>query len=577
MAANIFPKKEFISEMPYSESKVYDLLSGLSSSFAIFYSVRWSKRSKKWKTTWKENDFLIFNRKLGALVLEVKGGDISYKDCVFIQKNKQTGETKILSPEKKNDPLSQAIDGIYHYRNVIDEIADDLDNRFPIEAAIWMPGTAVEERINSFPLPYREIKEAVLGLSELEKGPQTIYDVFDAYNNRAKVNITDEEYEKIIAKIATDFELVEARPFKIDEMSDAFFRLTDEQTGLLDYISEQNIATIQGVAATGKTMIAKEAAKKFADKERKVLYLCFNKFLRYDLEHRFQYEGVTYMNIHQFINEYGNQDRIDLSDINDRARILQQIEWDDLDYDDVIIDEAQDFLNDEVVYFKNYVELKEGHFLVFYDKNQLLTTSEVPEWITNAECKLLLTRNCRNTYEIALSAYNVIGVELKQQIQMIKGEQPIITFVKGEPQIKLGKLIKYYLDEKEGYRPEQIAVLSLKSESNSIIKQDAKKIGGVPIVRESNNSAVFFTTASKFKGLEKEVVIIVDIDKSCFEKPEKMRDFYVACSRATQRLAFFINGNEEDVKAMADAISKTRFAPEGKIAMKTKAHIEVFD
>lgn len=32
----------------------------------------------------------------------------------------------------------------------------------------------------------------------------------------------------------------------------------------------------------------------------------------------------------------------------------------------------------------------------------------MPAWIRNSECKLLLTKNCRNTREIALTSYNVI-------------------------------------------------------------------------------------------------------------------------------------------------------------------------
>ena len=72
----------------------------------------------------------------------------------------------------------------------------------------------------------------------------------------------------------------------------------------------------------------------------------------------------------------------------------------------VFIDEAQDFVNEEILYFKTLMSLKNGRFLVFYDKNQLLTTDSVPEWIEKSECKLLLTKNCRNTKQIAKTAYN---------------------------------------------------------------------------------------------------------------------------------------------------------------------------
>ena len=56
--AHMFPSKEYISELPYSEMLVYELLSELGNSYTVFHSVQWMKRANKWKSTWKENDFL---------------------------------------------------------------------------------------------------------------------------------------------------------------------------------------------------------------------------------------------------------------------------------------------------------------------------------------------------------------------------------------------------------------------------------------------------------------------------------------------------------------------------------------
>ena len=218
------------------------------------------------------------------------------------------------------------------------------------------------------------------------------------------------------------------------------------------------------------------------------------------------------------------------------------------------------------------VELRDGHFFVFYDKNQLSTTREVPEWILNSECKLLLTKNCRNTREIALTAYNVIDVELNQKIMMISGDQTSISFVKGESLPMLARLLKMLTGDDYGYEYSDITILTLKKESDSILS-NTSKLAGIPILREKSNSAVLFTTAKKFKGLESRVVIIVDIDESSFSDDEKKRNFYVACSRATQKLALFINADDKELQAMADAISKNRFAAKGKIAMKTQAKI----
>ena len=269
---------------------------------------------------------------------------------------------------------------------------------------------------------YREAAQAVLDLSSFSRGAQAIYDVYDFYCSRDKVNISDEEFKLILDAIASDFELITSPLVKKDELDHAFLKLTKEQMGLLDYISEQRFATIQGVAGTGKTLIAKEAAKNFGNEGHKVLFLCFNKFLYAYLKKQYPYKNVTYYNIHSFIVAHSNIEE-DLSDADTRADVLERIDWSDLDYDDVIIDEAQDFHDREIIYFRDFAELKEGRFYAFYDKNQVIQTAKVPEWIEKSECRLLLTKNCRNTYEIALTAYNVIDIKLNQKIQMSKGEK----------------------------------------------------------------------------------------------------------------------------------------------------------
>ena len=112
----------------------------------------------------------------------------------------------------------------------------------------------------------------------------------------------------------------------------------------------------------------------------------------------------------------------------------------------------------------------------------------------------------------------------------------------------------------------------MKKESDSIM-YNINKLSGIPISREKSNSAVLFTTAKKFKGLESRVVIITDIDASCFNDEAKKQTFYIACSRATQKLVLFVSADDSQLKAMGDAISKNSFASKGKIAMKTQASI----
>ncbi len=568
--AHIYPQKEDLADVPYSEIRVYELLEKLPDTYYVFHSVQWAKKGSRWKTTWKENDFLILNKNLGALVLEVKGGEIECHGGVFHQINSQTREVNILNPQKKNDPLSQAIDGIYHYRRQIDNIAFNLEDRFPIETAVWFSTCKIKDKIGSFPLKYREVDGAILGDEDFQYGANAIRKVFDFYENYNKTSVSDEEFQRILDLIANDFELITAPAARKGELDHAFLKLTNEQTGLLDYISEQKNATIQGVAGTGKTLIAKEAARRFGLEGRKVLFLCFNRFLYMDLLRRYPYENVTYYNLNTFITKY--RPGFDISSAALRSAELQKISWDALDFDDVIVDEAQDFENSEILYFKDFTELREGHFFAFYDKNQLVTTREVPEWIRNSECKLLLTKNCRNTREIALTAYNVIDVELNQKVMMVDGERTGISFVKGQALLKLATLLKLLTGDKYGYEYSDIVILSLQKEENSIMN-GVNRLAGIPILKERSNTAVMFTTSRKFKGLESRVVIVTDINESCFTNSDMKKNFYVACSRATQQLVLFVNADDDQIQIMADAISKNKFAAKGRIAMKTQAKI----
>lgn len=569
MPANMFPQKEYLFDIPYAEKCVYDVLEKLPATYYVFHSVKWVKPSNKKKTTWKENDFLILNKSLGGIVLEVKGGGISYdvSQGIFVQTNTQTREENILDPNKRNDPLSQAVDGTYHYRKVLNGLRRNLDNRFPIEAAVWFSGSNIKNSIKSFPLNYREAKEAILEFNDLEKGPSVIKSIFDYYDNFAKTDITDDEFKMILDSIAQDFELIMAPGAKKGELDYAFLKLTNEQMGLLDYISEQNQATIQGVAGTGKTIIAKEAAKRFADEGRNVLFLCFNKMLYLDLQRRYPHKNITYINIHSFISKF-NEGK-DLSTKESRTFALLEIEYEKLNYDDIVIDEAQDFENEEILYFKNYMEKRDGHFFVFFDKNQVVLSSGVPEWIERSECKLVLTRNCRNTREIAQTAYNVVDTELNQKAPMISGDETTITISEKDPLQNIGCIIRTLKDK--GYQNEEITILTLQTEDTSILRNQ-RSIFGIPITKEKNNSEILFTTAKKYKGLENKAVVIIDIDETAFLNEEKKKVFYVACSRASQKLCLFVNGDNEKIKRIGKAIDEeSPFMAEALITMKTQS------
>jgi len=109
--------------------------------------------------------------------------------------------------------------------------------------------------------------------------------------------------------------------------------------------------------------------------------------------------------------------------------------------------------------------------VVIYDKNDSHTSAKEAEyhvlpWIAQSECRLLLSKNCRNTIEITKTAYSVIDYDVLQKTNDVSGEQPTILFAEKEPMKKLADIINYYMQH--GYKPDEITVLTMKTGDKSI-------------------------------------------------------------------------------------------------------------
>lgn len=564
----MFPalKSVLDDKTPMSERLVYEALEKLPQEYIVFHSVQWTKQYQRRNFTWKENDFLIFHPRHGIVVMEIKGGTISCRDGVFYQKNQVTQE--ITAIPEGSDPYTQAKNGMHYFRNMFEKMKD----RLPLMVAIWFPGCKITPDTH-LPSNYEEIKYAILDSEDLEAVSgktmeQNLRNIYKHYGADGYMALNELEVKYVIDQIAPNFDLIPSPSIVKVDLDRQFIRLSNEQNGLLDYIGEQNFAAIQGAAGTGKTVVALEAARRFADAGRKVLFLCFNSFLYEHLRDDCAHDNVKYLNIHALAAKYTTEDVLQEEK---RVEAIESIEPEDFEYDDIIIDEAQDLTNAEVIHLKMMAELKEGHFYAFYDKNQIVLKNEIPQWIHNAECKLILTRNCRNTYEIACTAYNVIDSEVNQKLNSIRGVKPMICFADSDKEAicSLEKMLKFYMNNENGYKENEITILSLHSESRSILN-GMNKISSIPFVRERDGKHVFMTTARKFKGLESKVIIIIDVDEESFSQEQRKRIFYVACSRATHRLSMLVCADQDKMKRIADAIPGKGFKDQAKVILKTK-------
>ena len=157
----------------------------------------------------------------------------------------------------------------------------------------------------------------------------------------------------------------------------------------------------------------------------------------------------------------------DLKDI-----LETEIIEDKFEYQHIIVDEGQDFgrerADDSKIlelfydYGENPVDDKKNtSFFIFYDKNQLVNSKKLPTYIQNVDSKLTLYKNCRNTKNIAATAYSLIelkpvlydkayalgglasgehGIGLSKQKYLLKASKP--------ENIALMKRVKAAFDEK---------------------------------------------------------------------------------------------------------------------------------
>lgn len=564
--AKIYPivPEEFNSS--YGEKEIFKVLKRLPDDWNIYYSVSWQKRTRHGEITWGEADFLIFNPEYGILVIEVKSGGIEFIEGKWIQ-------TRLDNYEKNGmkDPFKQADRNKYKIREEISNVLPFGEKCF-IDKAVWFPSIDKKE-LENITLPLEAKGQMILTKEDLDTPLEALKRVFKFYNAKGLTNITNKSQQSIKNIIMPNFKLVPSASNIKDEAEYVFYQLTNEQSKVLDFIADQNTVAIQGTAGTGKTFIAVEQARRFAE-NGKVLFLCFNRYLNAHLKEKCKNDNVFYYTIHSFLGTEAMGENV--FEIETGLKILDSINFERLNYKYIIIDEAQDFDKDilELLYFK-CLEYK-MKLIIFYDKNQLIFQDALPDIIKNFDCKLTLLRNCRNTEKIAESINTIFDIPMNINELNISGTMPVLHYFEDNEQLinSLENNIRKYLDTEEKiYKENDITILTLNIEETSILK-DIHSLAGYKISKVKNDTDIMFTTSRKYKGLESNIIIVVDFNMSKYESEEYKRNFYVALSRARQKLDIFTIVSDDDIKHIAKNIEDdSNLTSYAKIGRKFKMRI----
>jgi hypothetical protein len=225
----------------------------------------------------------------------------------------------------------------------------------------------------------------------------------------------------------------------------------------------------------------------------------------------------------------------------------------------LIVDEGQDLFNfDDIEILESLLEggLKEGEWYIFHDVNNQSglfvgedpdQTQEILEYLKDyAPTNIPLTTNCRNTKTILNKVQNTLHLDMGNKGTGIGPEicefkattDNASEFLKNE----ITRLLK------DGVPPDSITILSPLSYEKSLVSTLPEQIRNKIIklddfsVRSFPVEGISFSEIKDFKGLENEVVIVIDLpDPINIQTTRSKVQHYVAMSRARGLLCVIWN------------------------------------
>ena len=551
--AIMIPEKPREFQPNSREDLMFRALEKLPDEYYVVHSFQVSKVKKDGSLFDGEADFVVFHRLKGMLCIEAKTTRVLYQD----------GEWRYGSGRAMHSggPFAQARRGMYAVRDyMVEHGMGSIADQCKFLHAVWFPLVS-QDYIRRLPLPPEASRDLILteeALYDPEPWLERIFRITERGKTETTIN------ETMAASIVNEilcpkFDIAPSASFDTDTKHIIFHRLLKEQASVLNFLEEQKTAVINGAAGTGKTLVALEKAKRHALRGEKVLFLCFNAQLKDHLEKNYAHESIDYWTAAGFACSLCRTPEPDYIAAN---KILENM-WEDgsFPYQHVVVDEGQDFGSDAIEEANILETLKtiiedtkeNGSFYVFYDKLQLIQARQMPKFLEDADCKLTLYRNCRNTENIAKTSLRPISERSPKLMEnCIVGVPARLHFCIDEDAV-LGA-VDDTLDRLLTDGITNIVILTCRKETNSVLTPYLRN-GSYP----AGKRGIRFTTCRKYKGLEADAVILVDVEENTFlgDEGKNVLLYYVGTSRARLRLDIITTMDDDGAVRVLQSLGKT--------------------
>ncbi len=502
--AIMIPVECDLTRRPMSEQIVFDYVrKNFSDEWYVFHSFDYVSRElnrerKRWDG---EIDFLLYHPQKGMLVIEVKGGAVSYRDGQWYQE------------EREMDPVEQAKRNKYAVKSLLKK---SLHREVPLKFAhsVCFPSCGKQE---VWPAEAQEIVLTGDYLPYIQKFAEKVLADTPIPPNHSETV----EPEEILRVLSPVFEYGKKLSERIRVEEKQFFLFTEQQYAILEAMTNFPRLQVKGCAGSGKTILAVKKAIRLAEQGKNVLFLCFNQLLARHLQKAVKsHPSIKAAAFFEFciellkipeeeVGKYRNDPRL-------YSQALPKLLRDYLyqtcfTYDALVVDEGQDFTPEAWEVISLLVE-ENGPFYIFFDPDQNIFTRELklPDF---GIPPVVLTRNCRNTKNIceALKPYQTTPAEIMDSAP----EGAEVRILQGSCRCLLEQELER-LTMKEQIPLQDIVILGGHSLEQTSIGNDPD-VGRFHIVTrpvQYGTMDVAYYTYMKFKGCEAKVVILLDVDEA---------------------------------------------------------------
>ena len=544
-----------VQNIQRGERLVYDAMARLPENWVVFHSCKEDYREDN-RYVHYEADFVVLVPERGIVVIEVKDWpQIRIQNGRWQSRRHNADEWQCHT----HAPLEQANIALQKLMRSLARCAclPQAPHRWPEHRHLAILTQGVPDAESAHNLPFGSLY--LCGASALQQLQQSIEALF-ILNQPERMSV--HRVSKIKEALAPSVLFHMSLQNYLQEMD----ATTSPILNLLPALYESTGGIrVEGCAGTGKTVMAcaeaaRQAAEMPRDGQHRILMLCFNHAMAYELrQHPLLAEQADILQVSTFhdfciehillpkqlghlVNYDGQGDRLPEATLQ---HILTQPGLPQ--YDSIFVDEAQDFRD---IWWQIIRALlrPDGKLYTFADKHQDLYARyhQMPELPT----RVRLNANLRNARQIAgYSRAMLPETEQDMTILPMTGAGIHLSAPADSPQeraTEVQRIIHQLMNEKNGAVTSDIVVLSPWRSTHprcslSLVPElavapadesPAEAAERRAACRRPGSTHIFSSTIKSFKGQEAAYIILTDIIGLGESRGFDLKELYTACTRA---------------------------------------------